>query len=1009
MHSQLLYPHLRLQTILVISFLLCLRATSQAQEYGFDVWTTANGLPQNTVTGVVQTPDGYLWLSTFDGLARFDGVRFTIFDKGNTKGIANNRFATIVADRDGAVYAVTEDNVVTVYRKGGFISYSQFAASGEGVSLAVVDVKGSVVVETDKGYYSLQGDQFVRTTGQKEADVKQIYWGKSGAKWVIERDRTTRNKDGQVTSYPLKLTAEELSLRINLAPYEDQNGTLWVRRKTPASELWRLQAGTGTVFTKKEIPALNELYPGQVWEDADGGILFLLSSINEPRPNELVRFKDNQFTSYKLNEAVGVSASLKDREGNFWLATSTGLRRLRRKLITTLSVKDGLNSNEVYPLIQTANGTIFIGSVQGVNLYADGKITSLGLKYSSKLPLYMRGLWEDDRARLWLGYQGEGGFGRFAEPSSVKRIGKRDFPNGATDFASDSEGNVWIATDEGLFKYKDDQEIAHYTVKDGLHNDKIITIHFDRRGNLWLGTFDGLSQFKDGKFINHQAEPNCPRGFVRAIYEAADGVLWFGTYGDGLVRYKDGKCFNYRVEHGLFNNGVFAILEDKRGNFWMSSNRGIHRVSMQELNDFADGRIPKLNSVSYDEKDGMLNAECNGGRLPAAIKARDGKFWFPTMGGVAIVDPEAEAVNPKPPPVVIESISIDRNPFDLRASPNEVVLQPGQSNIAIEYTGLSLIKSEQLKFRYKLEGLEADWVEAGTKRTVDYSYLRPGTYTFRLIAANANGVWNNQGTALRIVVRPFFYQTWWFMSLLALAVATFAWWVYYTRVSRLQAIAEAKTLFSRQLIESQEAERKRIASELHDGLGQSLVIIKNRAMLGLNKDDDRERVARELGSISESASQALDEVRAITNNLRPQLLDRLGLTKAIQSMLKKVSGVVEVEGEIDSIDNLFPENEEISIYRIVQESVNNIIKHSNATNASVEIKRSSKDVSIMIQDNGKGFDTTNLGATGGGLGLVGLKERAQLLNGEIFIESKPGAGTTIRVILNTASAEARTK
>ena len=401
-------------------------------------------------------------------------------------------------------------------------------------------------------------------------------------------------------------------------------------------------------------------------EDAEGSLWFLFSGLNRPKPSQFVRFKDNQFTSYQLNEPVGATASLTDREGNFWLATSTGLRRLRRKLITTLSVKDGLNSNEVYPLIQTANGDIFIGTVQGVNRYASGKITNPGLKYSNNFPfpLYMRGFWEDDRARVWLGYQGEGGFGRFEEPSSVKRIGKNDLPNGATDFTADRAGNIWIATGEGLFKYKDDKEIAHYTVKDGLPSDNVITIHFDRNGNLWAGTFDGVAQFKDGRFISYNAEAGSPKGFVRAIYEDADGVLWFGTYGDGLVRYKGGKFFNYRVEHGLFNNGVFAILEDKRGNFWMSSNRGLHRVSKRELDDFADGRIPKLNSVSYDEKDGMLNAECNGGRLPAAIKAKDGKFWFPTMGGVAIIDPEAEAVNPQPPPVVIETVSVDRKPAE---------------------------------------------------------------------------------------------------------------------------------------------------------------------------------------------------------------------------------------------------------------------------------------------------------------------------------------------------------
>ena len=980
-----------------IALLFGCNAITTAQEYGFDVWTTANGLPQNTVTGLVQTPDGYLWLSTFDGLARFDGVRFTIFDKGNSKGIANNRFARLFVDREGVVYAVTEDNVVTVYRNGAFVSYSQFATAGDRVAAIVNDDKGKTLFETGQGYYSLEGERFVLTSEKKEANVKQIYWSRSGARWVIERDQVTRYKDGQVTTYPMTLTTEELSTGINLVSYEDQQGALWLRRRTREFELWRLQSGKITVFTKKEVPALSKLYPEGAWEDANGRIFFFLSGVTVPKPNVLVYFNGDRFASYQLNEAIGVSASLIDREGNVWLATSTGLRRLRRTLITTLSVKDGLNSNEVYPLLQTLSGDIFIGSVLGLNHYADGKITNTDLTYANKLPLYMRGLWEDDRARLWLGYQGEGGFGRVEAPPSLKRIGKTDLPNGATDFASDREGNIWIATDEGLFKYKDDQEVAHYTVKDGLRNDKIITIHFDRGGDLWLGTFDGLSVFRKGTFFNYHDEPNSAQGFVRAIYEDADGVLWFGTYGDGLVRFKDGKFFNYRVEHGLFNNGVFAILEDNHGNLWMSSNRGIHRVSKQELNDFADGRVPKLNSVSYDERDGMLNVECNGGRLPAAIKTRDGKLWFSTMGGVAIVDPEAENVNPNPPPVVIENISIDRKPFDLRTSSSEVVLQPGQSNIAIEYTGLSLIRSEQIKFKYKLEGLESNWIEAGTRRAVDYSYLPAGSYTFRVIAANANGVWNNEGAVLRIVVRPFFYQTWWFISLLVFALATFVWWLYYTRVSRLRAIADAKTLFSRQLIESQETERKRIASELHDGLGQSLVIIKNRAMLGLNKRDDHERVAKELGSISESASQALDEVREITNNLRPQLLDRLGLTKAIESMLKKIAGVIEVESKIDSIDGLFSEHEEISIYRIVQESLNNIIKHSNASNASVEIKRSTKDVSITIRDNGKGFDATNVDPERRTLGLVGLKERAQLLKGEIAIDSKAGAGTTIHV------------
>jgi signal transduction histidine kinase/ligand-binding sensor domain-containing protein len=978
--------------------------SAKAQEYSFDSWTTANGLPQNTVTGVVQTPDGYLWLSTFDGLARFDGVRFTIFDKGNTRGILNNRFAGIFVDRQGAIWAATENGVITVYRNGVFTSYQTPETLSRATSI-VSDANGDAIIQTNDEFYYLQDSKLVPISGLKEKDVKQFYYGKSGAKWAFGQNGVSRQKDGQMTNYALSLPSENLNYFFNLQHYEDNQGALWI---TFENKLYRLVNEQITVFTKNEIPALNELILQVIFEDAEGSLWFVFGFSNSTRQldGQFVRLKDNRFTSYNLGKSVRVTSGIIDREGNFWLATPTGLWRLRQQLITCLSVKDGLNSNEVYPLLQTNKGDIFIGTIQGVNRYADGKITNLGLKYSENFPLYMRGLWQDNRARVWLGYQGEGGFGRFEEPSSVKRIGKNALPTGATDFASDREGNIWIATEEGLFKYKDDHEIAHYTVKDGLRNDKIITIHFDRNGNFWLGTFDGLSQFKDGKFINYNAEANSPKGFVRVIYEDADGVLWFGTYGDGLVRYRDGEFFNFRVEHGLFNNGVFAILEDQRGNFWMCSNRGIHRVSRQDLNDVAEGKIPKLNSVSYDEKNGMLNAECNGGRIPAAIKTKDGKFWFSTMGGVAIIDPEIENGNPNPPPVVIERVAIDRKPVDAEKiqsatrDPNSAIeLSPGQSNIAIEYTGLSLIKSEQIKFRYKLEGLEENWIEAGTKRTVDYSYLPAGTYTFRLIAANANGIWNHEGTAIQIIVHPVFYRTWWFIGGLTLAVSGLVWWIYDTRVSRLRAIAEAKTVFSRQLIESQEAERKRIASELHDGLGQVLVVIKNRAMLGINKGDDKERVAKELATISESASQALEEVREITNNLRPQLLDRLGLTKAINAMLKKVSGVIEIENEIDSIDNIFNENEEISIYRIVQESLNNAIKHSNATTVTVKIKRTESQVLLRIQDNGTGFMVETAKSKSGGLGLIGLKERSQLLHGELLIDSEIEKGTTIEVTI----------
>ncbi|HEV8158906.1 MAG TPA: sensor histidine kinase, partial [Pyrinomonadaceae bacterium] len=245
-------------------------------------------------------------------------------------------------------------------------------------------------------------------------------------------------------------------------------------------------------------------------------------------------------------------------------------------------------------------------------------------------------------------------------------------------------------------------------------------------------------------------------------------------------------------------------------------------------------------------------------------------------------------------------------------------------------------------------------------------------------------------------VLPPFYRTWWFITLAAIGIGIFAYLLFRRRIEQINLKHAAELAFSRRLIDSQEQERKRLAAELHDGLGQNLAVIKNRAMLGIIKGDDKERVMKEFDSISESAMQAIEEVREITNNLRPHLLDRLGLTKAINAMLKKVSGVIEIESEVDSIDNVFSEAQEISVYRIVQESLNNVIKHSNASGASVVIRADESNVFILIEDDGAGFDFENIKSKSG-FGLVGLKERTQLLNGEFSIDSKIGQGTKIKV------------
>jgi signal transduction histidine kinase len=427
----------------------------------------------------------------------------------------------------------------------------------------------------------------------------------------------------------------------------------------------------------------------------------------------------------------------------------------------------------------------------------------------------------------------------------------------------------------------------------------------------------------------------------------------------------------------------------------MSSNRGIYRVSRRGLQDFAEGRISSITSVSYGKEDGLANTECNGGRQPAGLRARDGRLWFPTQGGVAVIDIALLTTNPLPPPVVIEDVYLNRQQIGLS---HEVRIDPGQENLEIHYTGLSFIKPEYMRFRYRMEGLDSGWIDAGNRRAAYYPYLPPGSYTFVVRAANSDGVWSDEEQRLRITVLPPFWRTWWFAALSAFALVAIALLAYRRRVSALKRAHSAQEAFSRQLIESQERERKRIASELHDSLGQNLLVIKNWAMIGLGALKDGERGRDEFQEISSAAAQSISEVREISYNLRPHLLDEVGLTEALRSMLKKVaaSSGIEFSVEIDPIDDLFSKPSEISIYRIVQEGVNNIVRHAEARSAQVSIREDGREVTIRISDDGKGFNPSG-GVNGKGLGLVGMAERARMLGGKFAAHSAPGEGTNIFV------------
>jgi signal transduction histidine kinase len=435
----------------------------------------------------------------------------------------------------------------------------------------------------------------------------------------------------------------------------------------------------------------------------------------------------------------------------------------------------------------------------------------------------------------------------------------------------------------------------------------------------------------------------------------------------------------------------------------MSCNRGVYRVSQKELNAFADGLKASVSSVHYGKADGLLNTECNGGTQPAGFRARSGKMWFPTQGGIAVVDPRVISINELPPPVAIEEFMLDNRPAVFH---HEAQIPVGLESFEIHYTGLSFVRPEQVRFKYKLEGLDKDWTDVGTRRTAYYSHVPPGNYTFMVMAANSDGVWNTTGASIRITVVPPFWRTWWFFTLEFLALAALLFFVYWRRTSQLRKRNVAQEAFSKRLIESQEGERKRIAAELHDSIGQNLLVIKNRAMMGLIVPDNAERARRQLDEISATASESIEEVRKIAYNLHPYQLDSLGLTKALEAMLKRASdsSLIQFSCSIDQIDDLLAKESEINLFRVVQESVNNIIKHSAATEARVRIEKVFPNILLKIQDNGKGFLMAEAAAeqTSVGLGLKGIRERVRILGGRCTIETATDKGTIISVTIRLA-------
>jgi signal transduction histidine kinase/ligand-binding sensor domain-containing protein len=980
------------------ALLLLLTASVAFAQYQSQAWTTQNGLPSDDIRAITRTRDGYLWMTTDAGLARFDGVRFRVFNSIDTPGLLSDRYslAALLEDKQGNLWAGTSDAGAVIYQHGTFRTLT----IKDGLPNArVVRIDegpgGRIWIFTEPGLsYWKDGrlfpvDSHPGGPSHEELTEPASHFGRDGhywGKWRRDKSGWQRFAYGEWSPFPLppRLHSPE-ELKIS-SIFEDSKRRLWFKLRGYPDEYYCLTEGRLKIY--KGLP------PTSFVSYLDSENHFWISD----HSGHTALWKDGRGTVVEHLSTPKLFHTLEESDGGFWIATlGNGLFHFRPRLIEWVTHHGGPELSST--LLSSRTGTVWIGS-RGLARHGQ---KPRRVFYPDPAELFdenlITALYEDRAGTLWVGSRnGVRRFqnGRFERDACLMKI-----LGEVSAITEDRSGRLWFGSNRGLYSLAN-QRLSIYTKADGLAANSIGALLVDERNKLWIGTPGGLSCISNDHITPCIDGARQISSSITSFYQDNTHVLWVGTLNRGLARIEGGVPTYFTTTQGLPSNTVYEIVDDNEGFLWLGTRNGLVRLRKDELSEFAAHRIKYVSSVRFDQTDGLGDVNCIGLGQPGSFKADDGTLWFSTIAGVARLNPKRVPVESRPPDVLIEDVLLDQRPVLPR---NDILeIKPRQANLEIRYTALSPYKPDQLRFNYQLVGLDPDWVHAGSRRVAYYSHLPPGEYDLRVMAGNIGGVWNKAGRRLHIVVPPPFYATWWFASLVSLIIAVSGRVMWHYRMGQLKRAHVAQQAFSRQLIASQEIERKRIAAELHDSLGQRLVIIKNLATIFLDSRNGHGEPDRNIEEIVSEAAEGLSEVKEISYNLRPYQLDRIGLTRAVEALIRTgvKASTITFTADIDNIDNIFPQDAQINFYRMVQEGINNILKHSKAKEASVTIFRDPQRVLLILRDDGVGFPLahSNSDLRHGGFGLIGISERAQLLGGSAVFESQPEQGTTIRVEIN---------
>jgi ligand-binding sensor domain-containing protein/two-component sensor histidine kinase len=909
------------------------------------IWQVEQGLPQNKVTAVVQTRDGYLWVGTYGGLARFDGVHFTVFNDNNTPEIRSSRITSLFEDSDGVLWIGTESGDVSQYKDGHFTAVPLHATWSGGKIYAI--------------------------TADDAGDV-----------WLLnEAGQLARVRDCKVLSPPSGILAKVVSLT------RGQDGTVWVERDGAVSALkeGRLTAGLATNAYVQGICAARG---GGFWVSISGRIrkwkdgqwvadlgpapwgLSMVANFRETSSSVLaggtageglwLSFKDQtNMPALHFDHKNGlpsdwVISMWEDREKNLWCGTSAGLVVVRSSNLETISPPDKWKNCPVLSVLPAPDGALWVGT-EGAGLYRlqNGQWANFDWAQGI-LNSYIWSLAADDAGKIWAGTWGGGLFKQ---------------KNDAFEFAPGLENillqvpallfvgdELWIGTPAGVLRC---QHGNHERLNDigGQPFGDVRAIARDKSGAMWFGTAGGgLVRLQNGNYRRFKKSDGLSSDFIECLHFADDGALWIGTFGGGLDRFKDGKFSVISGKQGLPNGVIGHIESDQFGFFWMSSYGGILRANEQELNRCADGENVRVPFLTYGIHDGLPTLECSEGMQSAGGKTADGRLWFPTAKGLVVVDPADVRINRLPPPVQIEEMRVDDKKIADGGDAGPVKVPPGRHRIEFEYAGLSFVAPEKVWFKCRLNNFESEWTDAGMKRVAVYNYLPPGKYSFQVTASNNDGVWNETGASLAFEVLPYFWQTMWFRVLggvaTALAAGGVMWFDTRRRMRRrLERIERQRDI---------ERERSRIAKDIHDDLGASLTRI---AMLSQSDRGDTqlpEYVKKNFNRIFTTAREltlAMDEIVWAVNP-RHDRLD--SLASYLSRFSYEYLSVAEIRCRLDFPLQLptLPVTAEVrhNLFLAFKEALHNIVKHAAANKVRVQLELAAAQLTLRVADNGHGFD-----------------------------------------------------